>query len=181
VFPVTVECSSPEAVKEGETESSSHLTRQIDESASTGENKNVATAMWACGAAGSALPWHGRGHRFDPDQVHQLIPPKIRCLPDQVFHRPASTWCQFIRACLRADAFSLRRFMARRRARTKLRVNCVDGTLNLPWDDLNIDVGRCGQPIMTQYSLDIAFGGIWTTALDPPTLKPFWICGTTSG
>ena len=29
--------------------------------------------MWACGAAGSALPWHGRGHRFDPDQVHQLL------------------------------------------------------------------------------------------------------------
>ena len=29
-------------------------------------------SMWACGAAGSALPWHGRGHRFDPDQVHQL-------------------------------------------------------------------------------------------------------------
>ena len=29
--------------------------------------------MWACGAAGSALPWHGRGHRFDPDQVHQQI------------------------------------------------------------------------------------------------------------
>ena len=27
---------------------------------------------WACGAAGSALPWHGRGRRFDPDQVHQL-------------------------------------------------------------------------------------------------------------
>jgi hypothetical protein len=27
--------------------------------------------MWACGAAGSALPWHGRGRRFDPDQVHQ--------------------------------------------------------------------------------------------------------------
>src|ERR1700712_5163487 len=27
---------------------------------------------WACGAAGSALPWHGRGHRFDPDQVHQI-------------------------------------------------------------------------------------------------------------
>src|SRR4051812_33532974 len=26
--------------------------------------------MWACGAAGSALPWHGRGRRFDPDQVH---------------------------------------------------------------------------------------------------------------
>src|ERR1700679_3840105 len=29
-------------------------------------------SMWACGAAGSALPWHGRGHRFDPDQVHQI-------------------------------------------------------------------------------------------------------------
>ena len=29
--------------------------------------------MWACGAAGSALPWHGRGHRFDPDQVHHRI------------------------------------------------------------------------------------------------------------
>jgi hypothetical protein len=31
---------------------------------------------WACGAAGSALPWHGRGHRFDPDQVHQITPSK---------------------------------------------------------------------------------------------------------
>jgi hypothetical protein len=30
--------------------------------------------MWACGAAGSALPWHGRGRRFDPDQVHQNSP-----------------------------------------------------------------------------------------------------------
>ncbi len=26
---------------------------------------------WACGAVGSALPWHGRGRRFEPDQVHQ--------------------------------------------------------------------------------------------------------------
>ena len=33
-------------------------------------------SMWACGAAGSALPWHGRGHRFDPDQVHQTTPSK---------------------------------------------------------------------------------------------------------
>src|SRR5215470_1350723 len=32
---------------------------------------NRAFLMWACGAAGSALPWHGRGRRFDPDQVHQ--------------------------------------------------------------------------------------------------------------
>src|SRR5712691_1725612 len=30
------------------------------------------TKVWACGAAGSALPWHGRGRRFDPDQVHQI-------------------------------------------------------------------------------------------------------------
>ena len=30
-------------------------------------------STWACGAAGSALPWHGRGHRFDPDQVHQEL------------------------------------------------------------------------------------------------------------
>ena len=36
---------------------------------------------WACGAAGSALPWHGRGHRFDPDQVHQLSSPP---------------WCQLV-------------------------------------------------------------------------------------
>ena len=36
--------------------------------------------MWACGAAGSALPWHGRGHRFDPDQVHQLIYRRINHL-----------------------------------------------------------------------------------------------------
>ena len=28
---------------------------------------------WACGAAGSALPWHGRGRRFDPDQVHHIF------------------------------------------------------------------------------------------------------------
>ena len=33
----------------------------------------VSLKQWACGAAGSALPWHGRGRRFDPDQVHQLF------------------------------------------------------------------------------------------------------------
>ncbi len=32
----------------------------------------VVSPSWACGAAGSALPWHGRGRRFDPDQVHQF-------------------------------------------------------------------------------------------------------------
>jgi hypothetical protein len=30
--------------------------------------------MWACGAVGSALPWHGRGRRFEPVQVHQTNP-----------------------------------------------------------------------------------------------------------
>ena len=29
-------------------------------------------ARWACGAVGSALPWHGRGRRFEPVQVHQI-------------------------------------------------------------------------------------------------------------
>src|SRR3954465_8885710 len=37
-------------------------------------------SMWACGAAGSALPWHGRGRRFDPDQVHQSQP--FPCIAD---------------------------------------------------------------------------------------------------
>src|ERR1700722_6923440 len=35
--------------------------------------ERVLPKEWACGAAGSALPWHGRGHRFDPDQVHQIF------------------------------------------------------------------------------------------------------------
>ncbi len=37
------------------------------------ENGTSPSSEWACGAAGSALPWHGRGHRFDPGQVHQQI------------------------------------------------------------------------------------------------------------
>src|ERR1700712_4930721 len=27
--------------------------------------------VWACGAVGSALPWHGRGQGFESLQVHQ--------------------------------------------------------------------------------------------------------------
>src|ERR1700730_17222542 len=34
--------------------------------------RGILSRKWACGAAGSALPWHGRGRRFDPDQVHQF-------------------------------------------------------------------------------------------------------------
>jgi hypothetical protein len=47
---------------------------RFDESPPNGDNREVTPHLgtWACGAAGSALPWHGRGHRFDPDQVHQL-------------------------------------------------------------------------------------------------------------
>src|SRR3954470_24426776 len=45
---------------------------RFDETSYSGENKKVVDPLWACGAAGSALPWHGRGHRFDPGQVHQL-------------------------------------------------------------------------------------------------------------
>src|SRR5208282_2417785 len=41
---------------------------EFDAAAKLSENWNE----WACGAAGSALPWHGRGRRFDPDQVHQI-------------------------------------------------------------------------------------------------------------
>ena len=37
------------------------------------ENNGSPSPEWACGAAGSALPWHGRGHRFDPDQVHHTV------------------------------------------------------------------------------------------------------------
>ena len=43
---------------------------------------------WACGAAGSALPWHGRGRRFDPDQVHQILEmPAVYVLRSQSTNR----------------------------------------------------------------------------------------------
>src|SRR5438034_3868555 len=47
------------------------------------------STKWACGAAGSALPWHGRGRRFDPDQVHHFFRP----LADTSFELGAA-WCQ---------------------------------------------------------------------------------------
>src|SRR6185503_10927033 len=31
----------------------------------------VRPSVWACGAVGSALPWHGRGQGFESLQVHQ--------------------------------------------------------------------------------------------------------------
>lgn len=30
----------------------------------------IGREYWAVGAVGSALPWHGRGHRFEPGTVH---------------------------------------------------------------------------------------------------------------
>src|SRR5947209_6021471 len=45
----------------------------FDDSYSLRENRSTNL----CGPVaqfGSALPWHGRGRRFDPDQVHQFFP-----------------------------------------------------------------------------------------------------------
>jgi hypothetical protein len=66
---------------------------------------------WACGAVGSALPWHGRGRRFDPDQVHHLNHPKINhfqsiCSNRTKIAQPTRQWrltkCSlFIRAITR--------------------------------------------------------------------------------
>jgi hypothetical protein len=44
----------------------------------------MSSPLWACGAAGSALPWHGRGHRFDPGQVHQSNSRRIKELQSPV-------------------------------------------------------------------------------------------------
>src|SRR5579871_2947476 len=33
----------------------------------------VKASSWACGAVGSALPWHGRGREFESLQVHQTF------------------------------------------------------------------------------------------------------------
>src|ERR1700734_3446850 len=52
------------------------------------QNKRCCPPLWACGAAGSALPWHGRGHRFDPDQVHQLFQQLSWTKPSRV-----NRWC----------------------------------------------------------------------------------------
>jgi hypothetical protein len=32
--------------------------------------EDVNASSWACGAVGSALPWHGRGREFESLQVH---------------------------------------------------------------------------------------------------------------
>src|SRR5690242_8629193 len=45
---------------------------RMNEVVRNGQLVALSPHKWACGAAGSALPWHGRGRRFDPDQVHQI-------------------------------------------------------------------------------------------------------------
>ena len=35
---------------------------------------NTKSLIWACSSIGRALPWHGRGRRFEPDQVHSARP-----------------------------------------------------------------------------------------------------------
>src|SRR6185312_1534683 len=39
--------------------------------------------------------WHGRGHRFDPDQVHQQTL-KIKRMPEAVHSLPSTTSCHFV-------------------------------------------------------------------------------------
>src|SRR5258708_28090259 len=53
-----------------------------------GVRENRLSRLWACGAVGSALPWHGRGRRFDPDQVHHIF---------NHLQIPSSLgWCQMV-------------------------------------------------------------------------------------
>src|SRR5438477_8170426 len=67
---------------------------------------------WACGAAWSALPWHGRGRRFDPDQVHQFLLDALHLHPPKRENQKVLYWlrvrsaCSINRAPARADDFN---------------------------------------------------------------------------
>jgi hypothetical protein len=110
--------------------------------------------MWACGAAGSALPWHGRGHRFDPDQVHQTTPTKSSVCRKQSTpssHRFGVIWCQIRRRLTPtvADASSWSRLLrcppVPRIRLSQLRVDGIDSRLNAGRNLLHIDIsGRSG-------------------------------------
>src|SRR6476661_7874292 len=69
----------------------------FDECTPVSENSRV--PLWACGAAGSALPWHGRGRRFDPDQVHHLF--------NNLRLSPLSVWAQIHNSLARLSLFRL--------------------------------------------------------------------------
>jgi hypothetical protein len=62
-------------------------------------SENSRVTLWACGAAGSALPWHGRGRRFDPDQVHHLF--------NNLRLSPLSVWAQIHNSLARLSLFRL--------------------------------------------------------------------------
>src|ERR1700722_8560195 len=70
----------------------------------TGNLRSRIPKQWACGAAGSALPWHGRGRRFDPDQVHHfqhpICPPQNApiCTSTRNLQALAVKGCQFSRS-----------------------------------------------------------------------------------
>src|SRR3954451_7499175 len=51
----------------------------------------LTTRKWACGAVGSALPWHGRGRRFEPVQVHHLHSSKPVLIIGRVTTQGAAT------------------------------------------------------------------------------------------
>ena len=56
--------------------------------------------MWAFSSAGRAPPWHGGGHRFDPDKVHQLKhigrqSPAFFVFKFQALVKKAVNWGQF--------------------------------------------------------------------------------------
>ena len=71
---------------------------------------------WACGAAGSALPWHGRGRRFDPDQVHHtdykrlslllgrlLLPLRTHCFTRNQMQTDGRHFCCAVSHCLTTE------------------------------------------------------------------------------
>ena len=76
---------------------------RFDEWAAHEENRRVVYPSGPVAQFGSALPWHGRGRRFDPDQVHQLNQTLRKTFPFQLgsnlaanFQRPAKTASCFV-------------------------------------------------------------------------------------
>ena len=70
---------------------------------------------WACGAVGSALPWHGRGRRFEPDQVHQNVSNTYRSPARQNLASPLLSSAPWLLRRLGASAVrALWRFCCRR-------------------------------------------------------------------
>src|SRR5208337_3180768 len=66
---------------------------------------------WACGAVGSALPWHGRGREFESHQVHQLLRLTFRrtrvSLPDHFLSDPGRPVTSRATHCLKPSGISI--------------------------------------------------------------------------